>query len=103
LFEVHAKSVLTGSKITGLSDSRETMAEVLEAFRDAGADHVLVDRVNPYPTVLARLRSVLATCVPAAAGALWASIECPESYAKTFRKRVLDAAMSVGVELSDVL
>lgn len=53
-----------GPVLPGVSDSDEGVREVLEAFAEAGASRILVDRLNLYPRVRARLAPLLRARLP---------------------------------------
>ncbi len=88
-----------GPVLPGVSDSEEAITEMLEAMEDAGASRVLVDRVNLYPKVVARLRSVLRESIePAIPGIDLASCSTV-AYERRLRERVRNAAENVGVDV----
>ncbi len=91
-----------GPILPGLSDSADAVTEVIGAMAEAGADHILVDRMNPYPKVLARLRPVLAARFPDASDVLRAALDDPGGYERALRRRVADASTSLGVKVDGV-
>ncbi len=91
-----------GPILPGLSDSEDAVAEVLASMSDAGADRILVDRMNPYPKVLARLRPALAEHFPDAADVLRAALEDPDAYESELRRRVREASGAVGADVDAV-
>lgn len=56
--------VFLGPVLPYFSDRLEIIAEMLNTFRDHGAQRVLVDRLNLYPRVWHRVRSVVGTYFP---------------------------------------
>ncbi|MFH1502467.1 MAG: radical SAM protein [Candidatus Eisenbacteria bacterium] len=86
-----------GPVLPGLSDSEESVAEVLQAVSDAGASRVLVDRLNLYPKVWARLRPVLERRFPGLVDVVQDVRRDPDSYERELRARVKRAAAAVGL------
>lgn len=87
-----------GPVLPGLSDSEDAVAEVLHAMSDAGAARVLVDRLNMYPKVVARLMPVLERSFPSAARTVRAIRRDPGTYDRELRRRVEAAAAAADVE-----
>lgn len=56
--------VFFGPVLPSFSDDPGTIGEMLEVFRECGAQSVLVDRVNLYPAVWRKLRAVFARNFP---------------------------------------
>jgi DNA repair photolyase len=87
-----------GPVLPGVSDSEEAVSEMLEVLRRAGASRVLVDRLNLYPKVLARLRPAVEQSVPKLAKALVEVKRDPDHYERALRARVHSAARGAGIE-----
>lgn len=88
-----------GPLLPGISDSEEAVREVLTAMRDAGACRVLVDHMNLYPKVVARLRPVLVECFPDLVPALDDVRSGPARYDRELSARVERASRSLDLEV----
>jgi DNA repair photolyase len=87
-----------GPILPALADSEEAIAEVLREMGRAGASHVLVDRMNLYPSVWRRFHDVVSREFPDRLGALESVRRAPGAYEAELSERVLAAARSAGVD-----
>ena len=88
-----------GPVLPGLPDSDEELGAVLEALSEAGASHVLVDRLNLYPSVLANMRRVMRGRFPTLLPVLEAARSDPAGYEAALRGRVVNAASECGIDV----
>ncbi|MBM3307961.1 MAG: radical SAM protein [Candidatus Eisenbacteria bacterium] len=79
------------------SDSEETLRALMVALRDAGADRVLVDTLNPYPQVRHRLWPIIARHYPDRAAAYEMYRADRAAYASALALTAANAAQSAGV------
>jgi DNA repair photolyase len=87
-----------GPILPALADSEEAITEVVREMDRAGASHVLVDRMNLYPSVWGRFRALVSRAFPERLDALDAIRRAPDEYEATLSDRVHRAARSLGVE-----
>jgi DNA repair photolyase len=88
-----------GPVIPGVSDSEEAVQETLGAIIDAGASRVLVDKLNVYPKVWARLRPVLENLLPELLGVVETVRGDPDGYTRELAARVHRVSSGVGVDV----
>jgi DNA repair photolyase len=88
-----------GPLLPGVSDSEEAIGEILASMKDAGVSCVLVDRMNLYPKVVARLTPVLKASLPETLPVLDAVRDDPGGYERVLRARVRSASNRAGVDV----
>jgi len=88
-----------GPVIPGVSDTGEAIGEMLRALDVAGARRVVVDRLNLYPRVVARLLPVLERDLPGLLPATEEARRARAGYERRLRERVLDVADELGVDV----
>jgi DNA repair photolyase len=91
-----------GPVLPGFSDSEEAVSEMLQAMCNAGASRVLVDRLNLYPRVWARIHPAVAEFFPELTELLRAVRADSGAYARELRGRVEGVARSLGVDVDIV-
>jgi len=86
-----------GPILPTFSDTTDEIARVLGGMKAAGADHVLVDRLNLYPRVWSRFRDLLAREYQDHVDAVASIKRDPERYETELRRRVEDVAATLGI------
>jgi DNA repair photolyase len=87
-----------GPVIPGVSDTEEAIGEMFRALDAAGARRVVVDRLNLYPRVVARLMPVLERDLPELLPATEEARRARAGYERRLRERVRDVASKLGVD-----
>jgi len=85
--------------LPGFADTEEEITEVLMAMAQAGASHVLVDAMNPYPKVRSTMRSLIAGSFPERLKAYETILRDHDSYLFGLAEQVASAARSVDIEV----
>jgi len=88
-----------GPVLPGFSDTDESIGEVLSALDRAGAERVLVDTLNLYPSVVSRFVETVAERFPDRLGALEDARRSWDEYEADLSERVRDVADSLGVKV----
>ena len=83
--------------VPGFSDDEDSLRALLRAMRDAGADHAMVDTLNPYARVRRMLRPAVARRFPERLDALDAYLSEPAAYVPGLAARDERAARSAGL------
>lgn len=74
--------------LPGLTDTRESLAALLRALREAGTGEILLDSLNPYPAVVNRLKGIYRRHFPVALPALEEYLRHPGRYREELRGRL---------------
>jgi DNA repair photolyase len=94
--------VFFGPVLPAFSDNPRIIGEMLDVFRDCGAQSVLVDRVNLYPAVWRKLRAVFARDFPEKLSHLEKAKGDGEKYSSRLRTDVQREAARSGI-LCDIV
>ena len=78
--------------LPGLTDTEASLAALYRSLRGTGIRDIRIDRLNPYPGVVRRLKDVYRRCFPKAAADLEACLRDRESY----RRDVADRLRRIG-------
>jgi len=85
--------------LPAIGDSEGSIAEVFMAMEQAGASHVLVDAMNPYPKVRTAMRSFIARSHPGRLKAYEAALKDHGGYLFGLSEQVAAAARSVDIDV----
>jgi DNA repair photolyase len=88
-----------GPVLPTFSDDEDSIAEILAEMERAGADRVLVDRMNLYPKVWSRMSSLVVKVFPERIDALRGIRSDAAAYAASLSERIDRVARSIGIEV----
>jgi DNA repair photolyase len=84
--------------LPGLSDTEEKLAELFLALQHQGIREILVDRLNPYPAVVHRLKPVYRQRFPEALPALEAYLKEPDAAGERIRLLLENLNHAIGCQ-----
>ncbi len=86
--------------LPGLGDTPSALSDLFSAVAGAGVKEVWVDRLNPYPTAVGRLKKAYQLHFPTALTALEAYLSHPANYLGGLWGRLIEISGSFGCQLS---
>lgn len=90
--------VFVAPVLPGVADAPGALEALLAAVEEAGVRQVLLDRLNPYPRVVAALRRVYARRFPGAVGSLERYLRDARAYLADLQAATASVAGSLAVE-----
>lgn len=86
--------------LPGLTDSEEGVLKLINSLQAAGIREVWLDRLNPYPAILSRLRTLYRQRFPNSLSALEHYVRYPANYEKLLSERLqsINARLGCRVE-----
>ena len=85
--------------LPGVGDTTLALSNLFSSVAGSGVKEVWVDRLNPYPTVVGRLKRVYRLHFPAAFTALEVYLNNPANYMVQLRKVLLEISKSFGCRI----
>lgn len=82
--------------LPGLSDTEKSLAGLLHTLHESGIQEILLDRLNPYPAAVHRLKSAYCKYFPEALPALEEYLRCPKVYQRKIETRLQQVNKLVG-------
>lgn len=74
--------------LPGLTDTEESLGTLLQALRESGIRNVRLDKLNPYPAVIDRLKRIYRRSFPGALPRLEEYLRQPGIYRETIARRL---------------
>ncbi|MBP1744956.1 MAG: Radical domain protein [Firmicutes bacterium] len=74
--------------LPGLSDTEEALRELFRALRETGIEEIMTDFLNPYPTVVSRMKAAYRRHFPAALPKLEEYLRNPAAYRDIIEDRI---------------